>query len=66
VGKDGKRETLINDVYKKSMGQTTPLVTVINADSEQAGSPVLPTSGKSFRPNQLKSSAAGEKIRPHT
>ena len=34
VGKDGKRETtttLINDVYKK-----TPLVTVINADSEQA------------------------------
>ena len=34
MGKDGKRETtttLINDVYKK-----TPLVTVINADSEQA------------------------------
>jgi hypothetical protein len=27
---------------------------------------VLPTSGKEFRPIQLKSSAAGEKVRPHT
>jgi hypothetical protein len=27
---------------------------------------VLPTSGKEFRPIQLRSSAAGKKIRPHT
>jgi hypothetical protein len=33
---------------------------------EQTNSPlVLPTSGKEFQPIQLKSSAAGEKIRPH-
>lgn len=39
VGKDGKRETVINDVYKKGgPGATqTPLVTVINADSEPVG-----------------------------
>ena len=42
LGKDGKRETVVNDVYKKggtgnAASQPTPLVTVINADSEQAG-----------------------------
>ena len=33
LNKEGKRETVINDVYKKCVGQT-PQVTVINADSE--------------------------------
>ena len=40
LGKDGKRETLINDVYKKggaAGSQPTPTVTVINADSEHVG-----------------------------
>lgn len=42
LGKDGKRETVANEVYKKggsgnAAGHPTPLVTVINADSEQVG-----------------------------
>jgi len=42
LGKDSKRETVMNEVYKKGLSgnatsQPTPLVTVINADSEQVG-----------------------------
>ena len=36
LGKDGKRETLLGEVYKKQGGVQAPLVTVINADSEPA------------------------------
>ena len=34
ISKEGKRENVSNDVYKKCVGQT-PQVTVINADSDQ-------------------------------
>ena len=39
IGKDGKREALISEVYKKAgTGPPAPLVTVINADSEPVAS----------------------------
>ena len=42
LGKDSKRATVMNEVYKKGLSgnatsQPTPLVTVINADSEHVG-----------------------------
>ena len=51
LGKDGKRgetgdrDRVINDVYKKTGGQPTPLVTVINADNETAAGAKQQTSG---------------------
>ena len=39
IGKDGKREALISEVYKKAgAGPPAPLVTVISADSEPVAS----------------------------
>ena len=46
LAKDGKREALIGEVYKKGSGPPqAPLVTVINADSEPAGGKPAPGAG---------------------
>jgi hypothetical protein len=44
---------------------SSQIIWIISA-SDLDPQPVLPTSGKSFLPDQLKNSAADEKIRPHT
>ena len=46
ANKEGKRETLIGEVYKKQGGAAPPQVTVINADSEPNNSmSAKPSSG---------------------
>ena len=52
ANKEGKRETLIGEVYKKQGGAAPPQVTVINADSE-------PNNSMSAKPSSVGASNGG-------